>query len=376
VTRLLLFLLVASNAAWFVVRTTRPERRVPRAERQDVRPEPPPEQPRDGAVAPEQAARRQALERAAEEQSRRGEMIQVAWKKRAAWQKRLAGRDRADAEAARAEVRAGLVDNDPATRLAALQAVLSVARFDAARRREQGGNAAGPSPEPLRPLLLPLLDSPEAQTRSLAAQALNAVGATPEDLPRVLALADDPAVRTTLPGLLRQVAGDSPPAQVREIVLRLLGDPNQTVVKWTLASWSGADLGPAFLAKVVELVGRRDVRRSAITYLGRLDEKPDRVVETLLDAPLIEDLQSGNAVLRVLRRGVAPRQHARIAEFFLRLLQLRDSTHVQVKCLEMLEQYGRRADAEVLERWAAEVEPGRYVRSRLDRTLDAIRRRG
>jgi hypothetical protein len=361
---------VGSNAAWFVVRTTRPAHRTPRAERQDKRPE----QPRNDVVAPERAARRRAPERAPDEQSRRRETIQVASKKRAAWQERLAGRDRADAEAARAEVRAGLVDDDPATQLAALQAVLSVARYDAARRREQGA-AGGPSPEPLRPLLLPLLDSPEAQTRSLAAQALKAVGAKPEDLPRVLALADDPAVRTTLPGLLRQAAGDSPPAQVREIVLRLLGDPSQTVVKWTLASWSGADLGPAFLAKVVELVGRRDVRRSAITYLGRLDEKPDSVVEALLDPALIEDQRGGSEVLRVLRRGVAPRQHARIAQFFLRLLQLRDSAHVQAKCLEMLEQYGRRADVEVLERWAAEVEPGRYVRSRLDRTLDAIRRR-
>ena len=199
-TRLLLFLLVASNAVWVYVRTTqtihRPMR-APRAYPQEVELR---QREKARAADKERAGQQTAAEEREQRRQQYAGRNRAAWKKRAAWHERLLGRDEADAEAACAEVRAGLTSDDPIAVLAAIQAVWSVVQYDKARRKEIRS-------ESLRPLLLPFLDSPDQELRHAAASALRAVGVTPEDLPRLLALEGDARLRAMLPHLLRQVEG-------------------------------------------------------------------------------------------------------------------------------------------------------------------------
>jgi HEAT repeat protein len=258
---------------------------------------------------------------------------------------------------------------DPATVLGAVMAAGFIGWHEALRR--QANAAEAPPLEALRPLLLPFLESPDGDLRCAAAEALRAVGVGPEDLPRLLALEGDARLRWTLPHLLRQAAGEPVPAGVREVVLRLLDDPSASVVDHTLAAFGTTDLGPEYMEKVIALAGRPATSRSAISrVLAPLDEKPDRVIDLLLEAVLSQEEGVRDSAIDALKSEV--RRRDRVADFFLRLLQCRDGPGIQARCLEVLDRCGRKEMIPVLQAWASEVEPSPWVRARLDRAIAAL----
>ncbi|MEE8105622.1 MAG: hypothetical protein V3T86_08830 [Planctomycetota bacterium] len=369
-TRLLLILLVGSNAAWVVVRTTQA----------------PPAPPRVASTDPREAELQRRIDTLRAEAAKSDEKTpkpktprrvparndwkrsQAAWKQSSAWRQRLSGRDKEDARAVRAEVRAGLVSDDLLTLEAALRTVHVVAWAE---------KRAEPKVESLRLLVLPHLDSKVPEIRHAAFAALRSAGAEPEDLPRLLALekSGENWSRATLPHLLRQAASDPVQAEVRAVVLRLLDDQSRSVIDHTLAAWGRTDLGPEFVEKVVVLAGRPETRRSAIErMLGRLDPKPDSVVELLMKVALT-DGQSMDVALASLRHGVSEHQRPRVADYCVRVLQTRTNARMHVKCLDLLAMYGRRADVPALLAWADETAPSKYVRRSYDKALAAIRKR-
>lgn len=378
-TRLLLVLLVTSNAVWFYVRASKTApspRRAVTAEWQEVAEL---EQRIEaasadlGAATEERARREVAAAELAQRQRAAADRRAAAGAKVTGWYQRLSGRDAADADAVRSEVRAGIRSDDPVMVLAAVQGVGLVARVDGSRGN-QAIVGASPTAEPLRPFLLPLLDSPDEDLRDAAADALRAVGVEPEDLPRLLALEGNAWLRATLAHLLRQAAGDPVPPSVREVVLQLLDDKSPSVVDHTLAAWGTTDLGPEYIEKVIDLARRPETSRSAIMrVLARLDPKPEPVIDVLLDAALSQAEGTSEAAIEGLKHEVRDRD--RIADFFLRLLQLRNDPQTQIRCLDLLERCGRRSMMPVLEAWAREVEPAPYIRREYDQTMEALDKR-
>jgi len=148
---------------------------------------------------------------------------------------------------------AGSTVEDQKTGLATLRAAMK-AKFDHAA---------------FRPLVLPLLESENAQIRELALRCLPGLDATTEDLAKVVPMAEDEAseVRIASASALIQIAKGAEEETVVPALMKVLRDEDPEVIEQATRSMWGQYSTPEFSDLLIEL-SRKPKHRGTAIYFG------------------------------------------------------------------------------------------------------------
>ena len=164
--------------------------------------------------------------------------------------------------------------------LAALKGSL-IARFDRA---------------PFRPLVLPLLESEDAQLRLLALGCLPRLNATLADLDLVAPMAEDasPEVRANVGSALVQIGDGEEKEKVIPALMKLLQDDDQKIVDSTIRSMWGQYASPQFDELLIKLSRHPKHRYNTIYFcLSTMKSKSVRVCRRLIEE--LDELDANNS---------------------------------------------------------------------------------
>lgn len=196
-----------------------------------------------------------------------------------------------------------------------------------------------------RPLIEPLLKSPNETVRAGAVGALLALPPHEGDLDRALALVDDPApeVREALAFVLFSLGKGDLMGRAGEAVLKLLATPNARERLGIVRSLWGAKFSPALEQRLAELAydSDRDVAYySVYSALSTQQNKGQKCIDVLIERLGHPDgYNVGGRAMWGMGYGVEPDQRARVADAALKAVQLR--ADLRQDALRCLKAYGR-----------------------------------
>jgi hypothetical protein len=140
--------------------------------------------------------------------------------------------------------------------------------------------------KPFRELVLPLLQSKDADIRALALRCLPALEATTGDLALVLPLSADPSpkVRIEVASALISIGQGKEQEKVIPALTTLLRDPERSIVERTLRSLWGQYSSPEFDDLLIQLTGDREYHHWVIYHaLSTMRSKSPVVCRRLLE---------------------------------------------------------------------------------------------
>lgn len=194
-------------------------------------------------------------------------------------------RDSAKREAALAEIHQMLAAGEAARQIEALRALAAVdeVNFD----HEQYALAVRRS-----------IVGPDAGVRVAALQVLPKYGGTPDDLPTLIRLGDDPSpdVRATVGRTYVAINGRTADAAFDGLLLKLLADPESRVQRGALGAMAHSPVGDAVEARLIAMSMDDAVKKDRgllrdVVHLG-LTTRPTisvpvtrRLIDMLIDAP-------------------------------------------------------------------------------------------
>ncbi|MES2571005.1 MAG: M56 family metallopeptidase [Verrucomicrobiota bacterium] len=199
-----------------------------------------------------------------------------------------------------------------------------------------------------RPAVRALLNSSDPATRSDAAAALVTTGADPEDVARVLAMADDPApeMRSRLSWVIMQLHGGDLTGPGGEAVLKLLSGNDRGQLREVLRGIWGGRFSPALEARVIELSQNLE-ETNGTAYdamyfaLSTQANKSEASVKRLIE--LLAHPDTRNVAGRCawgLQQGVSREQFGLVANAMVKLLDARSDNYLREHALQNLERYG------------------------------------
>ena len=244
--------------------------------------------------------------------------------------------DKAKREAAIARVRAAMTSGKPVEVRAGIEAFgrLAPIEFDKAS---------------FRSAVRPLLSSPDPATRGAAAGALTITGTEAEDLPRIFALADDPApeVRDILTSVIVQVMKhDLRDKAATDAILKLMAKLPRDSRSVAHALW-GSKFSPEIEAGVLKF--SRDLERASngdVGYnfvygaLSTQANKSEASCKRLIE--LLAHQDTTNIAGRCawgLQQGVSQAQYPLVADAMLKLLDARSDPYLRTQALRCLGTY-------------------------------------
>jgi hypothetical protein len=156
-----------------------------------------------------------------------------------------------------------------------------------------------------RPLVLPHLNSTTAAVRLASLYALLNTETLPEDVDRIVPLADDPVprIRTTVPYVLVAVTkGDFTGAPGRAL-LKLLNDPDYRLVIDAMRGIGGVrKYPPEVVDRFLELASDKGKRHDILHFAMMNMPKPKRVIDAMLG--YLDDRTQLQTVGTGLQRGI------------------------------------------------------------------------
>ncbi len=234
-----------------------------------------------------------------------------------------------------------------------------------------------------RPAVRTLLKSEDPATRAAAASAITLTGADPEDIERVLALADDPApeVRQGLSWIIAQLHKNDLTARAGDAVLKLLAGNERAQLREGLRGIWGAKFSPALEARVVELSQNLEdtngVAYDAMYFaLSTQANKSEASVKRLIE--LLAHQDTGNVAGRCawgLQQGVDRAQFALVGDAMVKVIESRSDGYLRNNALRCLRAYGNAAQAPALKAVLAKPGVTGDLRKTLEETLTALEAR-
>jgi len=176
---------------------------------------------------------------------------------------------------------------------------------------------------PFRLLVLPLLASDDAQTRALALGCLPGLEGTVEDIPLVVAMAQDPSaqVRELVGGVLIQLGKGERPETVIPALMQLLQDEDSNVVEQTIRSMWGQYAAPEFDALLIELSYEQKYHHNAIYFcLSTMRTKSPAVCRRLVEVLAEPDWNNSGRAAWGLTYGVTEEAKALVEAGLLKAL--------------------------------------------------------
>lgn len=268
-----------------------------------------------------------------------------------------------------AEMREALRGNDPARTEGALQAL--------SRIRDLKYDKAS-----FRPLVLPYLEAKSGSVCIAACWALYNTEREPDDLARVLALADRPdsAVFSGLTRVIRAFSDGQLTGAASDAVVKLLdaassGKVLVRNVRGVLRGLSGAQVSPEIEKRVLAMARNRTSRDSAVRdALATWPDKSRAVVDVLLEAAVGGNRTARDA-LAGLWWGVRAEDQRHVADAMVRLLESRTDPERQTACLRLIGKYGSSDLVQTLEAWAANEQLAESVRTRAAAVIAQLKRK-
>jgi hypothetical protein len=133
---------------------------------------------------------------------------------------------------------------------------------------------------------------------------------------------------------------------------------------------------PRIEERLLAMTDEPDSRHDAIcSGLCGFPVKSPRVVAALLDCIADVDDEVAERARAGLRGGVPAESYATVVDAALRILSTRSEFAVQRACLQLLRQYGQRAQIPALEAFAAHPEVHEQIRADVHQVLEWLRDR-
>jgi hypothetical protein len=273
--------------------------------------------------------------------------------------------DPARVAAALAAIRTALQSNDPAQQEAALTAL--------AQLRELDYDKAS-----YRALVLPCLQSPDANVRAASLYALWNTAPDPADLPTILAMVGDPAaaVRERLAHVVRMYRNGALDGEAADAVLKLLTDSERAVRRATLSGLHGSRVDERIEQHCLDLLADREQRQEVMHFaLSGFSPKSTRVVTTLIELISDADFEVRSSARHGLQRGVTKADQSAVADAFLKLLETRSDPVTRQDCISMLRSYGSARHVPALEVFAARPAVTAPAKQEIDQLIATLRTR-
>ncbi len=233
-----------------------------------------------------------------------------------------------------------------------------------------------------RPAVRRLLESGDPTTRAAAAGAFTLTGTAPEDLAKIVALADDPSphVRDGLARVIMQVTGgDLTGKPASDAILKLMEELPKDPRSVAHSIWGGR-FSPEIEARVLRFCEDISGFGTGYTFfygaLSTQANKGEASVRRLIE--ILADQDTTNKAGRAawgLQQGVAPAEYALVADAMVKVVQARSDGYLRKNALACLGKYGGRSHAEALRAILAKPNVDGEFRSALENTLAAIDRR-
>ncbi|MEO8351334.1 MAG: right-handed parallel beta-helix repeat-containing protein [Chthoniobacteraceae bacterium] len=236
-----------------------------------------------------------------------------------------------------------------------------------------------------RPAVRALLASEDIPTRAAAASAFTITGADAEDLPRIFALADDPAeeVRDKLTFVIvRLTNADLTGKEATEAILKLMAKLPRDSRSVAHAMW-GVKLSPEIEAKVLEFVrGLDHASNGDVGYnffygtLSTQANKSEASCQRLIE--LLAHPDTTNVAGRSawgLQQGVSRPEFPLVADAMMKVLEARSDGYLRGNALRCLRSYGSATQAPALKALLAKPGVTGDFRKTLDETLTALEAR-
>lgn len=210
-----------------------------------------------------------------------------------------------------------------------------------------------------RPLVRKLLASDQAEIRAAAVIALMTLGHESEDLPRLFAMANDPApeVRDVLTHpIVTALKGDLTGPDATKAILKLMDQMPADPRSIAHALW-GAKFSPQLEERVLQYCQDVDGDLGYVFFYGSLSTQANKSEASC--RRLIEILTHPDPVNRVhraawgLRQGVAKEQYGLVASAMLKLMESRELSSLDREIFACLENYGGSAQLEGIDRLLA-----------------------
>jgi len=230
----------------------------------------------------------------------------------------------------------------------------------------------------LRPGILRALESDDAATRRGAMVALRIDPRPDEDVPKLLAMADDedPAVRAALPNLLRLYGNGKLHGASAEAVVKVLEGADRRTRRTVLSGLWGADADERIVEHCLQLAKDPRTQHDAVYFgLSTFNPKSPAVVKELLAVLEGPDSQTASRASWGLQTGVQEPEHAAVADAYLRMLQHRSSARWRNDSLQKLLRYGSAAQVDGLRKFAAGSTVPPELKDTIDRLIARIRNR-
>lgn len=228
-----------------------------------------------------------------------------------------------------------------------------------------------------------LLGSTDVPTRAAAASAFTMTGTEPEDVERILALADDPApeVRENLSWIISGLHNRDLTGRAGEAVLKLLAREERHQLREALRGMWGAKFSPAVEARVVELSQNLESTDSpaydAMYFaLSTQANKSEASVKRLTE--LLAHRDTTNIAGRCawgLQQGVDRAEFPFIANAMMKVLEARSEGSLRNDALSCLRTYGDAAQAPALKALLAKPGVTGEYRKLLEETLASLEKR-
>jgi beta-lactamase regulating signal transducer with metallopeptidase domain len=281
--------------------------------------------------------------------------------------------------------------DDAARRTAAIERIrtaMQSANMEEAREGIKAFVRLGPiefDKASFRPTVRTLLGSSDAATRAAAASAFTMTGADPEDLERILALADDsaPEVRDPLTWIIvRLTKGDLTGKPASDAILKLMNNLPRDSRSVAHAIW-GVKFSPEIEARVLEfcrdipaagnsIVGYNFFYGALSTQANKSEASCKRLIELLAhqDTTNIAGRSAWG-----LQQGVAREQFPLVADAMVKVIEARSDGYLRDNALRCLRTYGDARNAPALRTLLAKPGVTGEMRKVLEETAESLEKR-
>lgn len=230
---------------------------------------------------------------------------------------------------------------------------------------------------PFRPLVLPLLQSDEAEVRGWALRVLPGLSENPEDLAAIVPLVSDPdpSVRGSVARALIGIGKGKAVDLVAPALLKLLRDADQKVVRESIRSMWGEYHTPELNEELIKLSNDPQHHQIAIYHgLSTQREKSVVVCQRLIEELSDPDWNNSGRAAWGLTYGVVPEAAPLVEEGLLEALPEETNSYTRGQELRALSTVATKKSRPFLEKAAdSELETGE-IRAQAKAILDKIPR--
>lgn len=232
---------------------------------------------------------------------------------------------------------------------------------------------------PFRPLIVPLLKHADPTIRAGALDALLSLPPDDGDLPLVISLSDDPALKQSISLALFRLSKGDLTGPAAGPILKLLETKNRGDYRDVVRGIWGARMSPALEQRIAQVARGRDedLAYDSIYYaLSTQKNKGADCVEVLIKA--LDHPDSTNVGGRAswgLGYGVEPAQQPAAANAMVKVLEHRADGYMRQNAARSLSQYGRAEHLPALEALAAKPGASEERKKQIGEVIASIQQR-